>query len=322
VASVLELPDSWVWDSWVVDDGERFHVFFLFASRAIGDPELRHRRASIGHAVSDDLRTWQRLPDALVRADAPAIDDVATWTGCTIRGDDGRWYLFYTAVGDVPVVATQQIAVAVSDDLLAWDRLDITVRADPRWYATGAATGAEPFRDPWVWKHDDGRWHMLLTASAPDAAPGDEGLVGHAVSDDLLHWSVESPILDARAGFGQLEVTQPVVRDGELFLIFSCLPHELSDRRRKRSPTSGMWAARMAGPLGPVDIAGAREITDHALYAGRAVRDRGGEWVLIPFENASPDGFVGRLADPIPLRPLLDAVFPPAVQETSIVTIP
>jgi len=43
-------------DFWFADDGERYRLFFLRAPRALGDPELRHRRASLGHAVSTDLR--------------------------------------------------------------------------------------------------------------------------------------------------------------------------------------------------------------------------------------------------------------------------
>ena len=306
---MLELPDSWVWDSWAVDDGERFHLFFLFASRALHDPERRHRRASIGHAVSDDLRSWRRLPDALVRGDAPSIDDVATWTGCTIRGDDGRWYLITTAVNDVPVRTTQRITAAVSDDLLTWERLDVLIEADPRWYATGALTGSEPFRDPWVWKHDDGRWHMLLTASGTERAPGDEAVVGHAVSDDLRSWEVLPPVVEAGHGFGQMEVTQPIEVDGEWFLLFSCQAPELAARRRATVDDPGMWAARMDGPLGPVDIDDVRVIVDESRYAGRVTRDRAGEPMLLAFENLTEHGFVGRLADPIPLRPLLRNAF-------------
>jgi beta-fructofuranosidase len=82
----LRLADHWVWDSWLVEDGVDYHLFFLRASRALGDPFRRHRRASIGHATSTDLRTWRLLPDALVHADSPAWDDLATWTGSVIRG--------------------------------------------------------------------------------------------------------------------------------------------------------------------------------------------------------------------------------------------
>ena len=52
---MFSLPDSWVWDFWTVEDGDRYHLFFLYASRALHDPEARHYRASVGHAISDDL---------------------------------------------------------------------------------------------------------------------------------------------------------------------------------------------------------------------------------------------------------------------------
>lgn len=61
------LPDSWVWDFWFADDGERYHLFFLHAPKALVDPEARHYRASIGHAVSTDLTSWTRVADALGR---------------------------------------------------------------------------------------------------------------------------------------------------------------------------------------------------------------------------------------------------------------
>ena len=34
---MLRLADDWVWDSWIADDGERYHLFFLKAPRALGD---------------------------------------------------------------------------------------------------------------------------------------------------------------------------------------------------------------------------------------------------------------------------------------------
>ena len=62
---MFDLPEAWVWDFWIVDDGDRFHMFFLYASRALKNPDARHFRASIGHAVSTDLTDWTRVTDAL-----------------------------------------------------------------------------------------------------------------------------------------------------------------------------------------------------------------------------------------------------------------
>jgi beta-fructofuranosidase len=88
---MLRLADAWTWDFWLAKDGDAYHVFFLRASRALSDPHRRHWRAGIGHAVSHDLRNWTLLPDALVHADPPAFDDLATWTGSVVRAPDGSW---------------------------------------------------------------------------------------------------------------------------------------------------------------------------------------------------------------------------------------
>ena len=98
---MLTLPEAWAWDFWVADDGERYHLFSLNAPRSLGDPELRHRSAGVGHAVSSDLCTWELLPDALRAGAAGGPDDLAIWTGCVVRPGDGPWHLFYTGITDV-----------------------------------------------------------------------------------------------------------------------------------------------------------------------------------------------------------------------------
>ena len=95
---MLRLPGAWIWDFWLADDGDRYHLFFLFASRALREEHRRHRRAAIGHAVSDDLKNWVQVSDVVASADPPAFDDLATWTGSVVKGPDDRWWLFYTGV--------------------------------------------------------------------------------------------------------------------------------------------------------------------------------------------------------------------------------
>ena len=100
--AVLRLADSWIWDFWFADDGHTYHVFFLKASRSLGDPELRHLNVAIGHASSEDLIGWAVAADVLAPAASPAFDDVATWTGSVIRGPDGIWFMFYTGGTNTP----------------------------------------------------------------------------------------------------------------------------------------------------------------------------------------------------------------------------
>ena len=153
---MFTLPDSWVWDFWFADDGEQYHLFFLYASRALHDPDARHYRASIGHATSTDLRDWTRVPDALVRSDAPAFDDLATWTGSVVQHPDGTWFLFYTGSTLTPAGNVQRIGYATSADLLTWHKSpdNPVLQADGHWYEVLADDQwhDEAFRDPWVFE--------------------------------------------------------------------------------------------------------------------------------------------------------------------------
>ena len=110
----LTLPDHWMWDHWIVDDGERYHLFFLRASRALHDPERRHMNASMGHAVSADARGWELLPDALVHSDGPSFDDKAIWTGVHF------WYQRPSATIGSLVARSKRIPSAESAQPMRW----------------------------------------------------------------------------------------------------------------------------------------------------------------------------------------------------------
>lgn len=306
---MFDLPDSWVWDFWTADDGAQYHLFFLYASRALHDPELRHHRAAIGHAVSPDLVHWTRVADALVHGDAPDFDDDATWTGSVVRADDGTWMMFYTGmhlVGDGSNV--QKIGVAGSADLFTWTKSphNPVLHIDPRWYETLAETQwrDETWRDPWVFRDPSGDgWHMLITARSREGGVRERGVVGHAVSDDLVHWEARPPVsAPSPLGFGQLEVMQVEVVDGHPMLIFSCLPSEASDAKRDAYPRGAVWAAPGDSVTGPFRIDEAYSLTDDSLYVGRLAHLRSGDWALLAFRNAGPDGrFVGGVTDPMPI---------------------
>src|SRR3954454_7987387 len=120
---VLTSPDDWIWDSWVADDGERYHLFFLKAPRSLEDAGLRHEAARIGHASSLDLTLWDVHPDALGPAQS-GFDDLALWTGSVARGDDGIWRMFYTALNtEGRRMTDQRIGLAESEDLMTWRRV-------------------------------------------------------------------------------------------------------------------------------------------------------------------------------------------------------
>jgi beta-fructofuranosidase len=294
---MLRLPDHWVWDSWYArDDDGTHHAFFLRASRALLDPERRHHRASIGHAVSTDLRSWRLLPDALVAADTPAWDDLATWTGCTVRGPDGRWYMFYTGVSRAEQGLIQRVGLATSDDLISWHRYgaDPLVEADPTWYELldPIAWYEQAWRDPWVFPDPAGDgWHMLVTARAGAGRAAGRGVIGHATSPDLLKWTVQPP-LSTPAGFGHLEVPQVAVVDGQPLLLFCTNTGAVDDR---------VWVVPGADVVGPWDVAAAQPFAHPHLYAPRLVPDGLGGWGVIGFLDQVDGVFAGELTDPIPV---------------------
>ena len=304
---MLRLPDAWIWDFWLADDGERYHLFFLRASRALADPDRRHFRASVGHAISTDLYAWTQVSDALVPADRPAFDDISTWTGSVVRGPDGLWHMYYTGAGSAENGLIQRIGLATSTDLVSWQRHSVApiVQADARWYEQlGDSTWPDQaWRDPWVFPDADGNgWHMLITARANHGPVDDRGVIGHAHSDDLVHWAVRPPLSAPGAGFGHLEVPQVEFVGGRPVLLFSCLRSELAAYRRENGVTGGTWAATADSLLGPFDIAAAHALTNDDRYSGRLVRDRAGHWRLLAFRNRGGDGqFVGELSDPDPV---------------------
>jgi len=303
---MLRLAASWVWDFWFADDGDQFHLFFLKASRALHDPDRRHWRATIGHAVSTDLTEWTELADAIVPSDAPAFDDLATWTGSVVRAGDGTWRMFYTGVDREHGGLVQRVGSAAYADLVTWTTTGrALVAPDPRWYERLAA-GAWPdeaWRDPWVFRDPSGAgWRMLLTARANVGDPSSRGVVGTAWSADLETWRVEPPRSAAGSGFGQLEVLQLEQVDGRWVLLFSCLGSELSNERKAAGERGGIWAVNVDDPAGPYDIAGAYRVADETLYVGRLVHDRAGRWQLLAFRNTTLAGdWIGEITDPVPV---------------------
>jgi beta-fructofuranosidase len=300
---MLALPESWVWDFWFADDGEHYHLFFLHAPKALKDPQARHYRASIGHAVSADLTTWTRVADALVHGGPGDFDELATWTGSVTRGPDGTWLLFYTGARLVEGKNVQSIGYATSPDLYTWEKQGQVAQADSRWYEELADRGwhDEAFRDPWIMPDPDGNgWHLLITARGRTGPVDDRGVVGHCTSADLRTWEVRPPLSEVGQGFGQLEVMHTVVVEGQPFLIFSCLGRDMSAARLATGTTGGTWAAKGASPLGPYDLAGARLLADSRFYVGRLVQLRDvGEWRFMAFDNELPDGaFGGTITDP------------------------
>jgi len=306
---MLRLPDDWIWDSWIADDGELYHLYFLKAPRSLVDPARRHVRATIGHATSTDLTLWHYHGDALL-PDPTGWDDLALWTGSVVAGDDGVWRMFYTAISTAGhELKDQRIGMVESDDLHVWRRVTDrpVVEVDPRWYKTldEDICASETWRDPFVFRDPDGDgWRMLITARAKGASSNDDGVLAEARSADLRTWEVGPPVCDPGAGFGQLEVAQIRVLDGQPVLVFTCHPQEQTEQRIRLCGSYCTWSVAGQSLIGPWDMTQAKPFrAEPALFAAPFVQRRDGGWALVGFRNLESEGvFAFDILDPIPVR--------------------
>ncbi len=305
---MLKLADSWIWDSWYVFDGENYHAFYLRASRALGNPDRRHRNPYVGHAISKDLKNWEVVADAIAISDPPAFDSWTTWTGSTVKADDGTWWMFYTGTSREDGGDYQRIGAATSKDLITWTKVSSEALTEPdsKWYETLDLDvwHDQAWRDPWVFKTDDGIWHMFVTARANEGDAFDRGVLGHATSKDMLNWEVQPPLTEPGSGFGQMEVFQVEVVNGIPTLLWCSGYRELSDASKAKFgeyKSGGMFSATGETLLGPFDIANASRFPHPSLYAARIVEYKG-EWYMLGFRDQEENGFVGELTDPIPVK--------------------
>ena len=308
----LRLPDKWIWDFWIVRDRAEHHLFYLQAPRSLGRPALRHKHASIGHAVSTDLRSWRVLADALHPGPNGSWDDQATWTGSAI-GHAGRWYMLYTGINRKERGLIQRIGLAVSDDLVHWDKhpANPVMEADPRWYdlLDRARWRDQSWRDPWVFRHpEDGSFHALITARSRHGEPDAAGVVGHARSLDLFEWEVLPP-LTSGGDFAQVEAPQLVRLNGRYQILISCLAEDHSRQRLERLGRPGLtgtFAFSAKHPLGPYLSADGPLVAPDGplgpLYAGKVVESGAGGWQFMAFRGDGDRDFLGELTDPLPIE--------------------
>jgi beta-fructofuranosidase len=308
----LALAESWIWDFWLVADAGAVHVFFLKAPRSLGNPQLRHWHATIGHAVSTDLVRWDLLPDALGPGEPGAWDDLAVWTGSVIR-DERCWHMLYTGTRRSEQGAVQRIGRATSDDLTDWRRRDggPVLEVDRRWYESLDLRlwHDQAWRDPWLTRDPDGDFHAYVTArSANGGEPGERGVVGHARSPDLLEWQVLPPVTEPM-GFGQMEVPQVLSVADRFYLVFSSDAGTQHPRRRPALSGTGTYYLVGDSPLGPFrpETLGVLEADDAGTsYAGKLF-DLDGELVFLAWANIHPEaGFAGHLNDPRPVAVAAD----------------
>lgn len=308
----LALTDQWIWDFWLYRDGADWHIYFLKADKSLGNPELRHRNVTQGHAIGRDLVDWTYKGTGFAPAPAPAWDDWTTWTGSVLRDPAGLWHLFYTGTTHAYAGMHQRIGHATSPDGHSWQRVGSGLCLDlsgPDYEEYDPALWHDrAFRDPWVMKDPNGDgWLMYFTARVPGRdEPNAAGAIGFATSPDLYSWTLEPPIY-AGGMFGQMEVPQVFAHKGHWYMMFCTAAEHWSAAYKAlnpQSPVTGTHYLMADHPLGPWTVAPGPFFDGHTparRYAGKIV-DTGSGLAAMGFIHTTPDqSFVGEVSDPVPV---------------------
>jgi beta-fructofuranosidase len=322
--------NQYLWDFWFAWKGPELHVFYLQAPQLAChfNPDRRHDISSVGHAVLTRWG-WKELgPDpAFAKADGEAWDNRSIWTGSIIQNPHtGLYYLFYTARRDedAPVWTPhewqrpQQIGVAVSPDLITWQRTEAS-RVGPVIPNPGLEKGLDgvSWRDPYVVQGEDGWFYAFICARLPVGKEGSAldagGVVAYVKSKDLEHWESDPHLLVQSDEFYQMEVPQVFWRrtgdEKRLYLLFCAQVNDCSRQRHERLPDECQTGTyyMVSRPV-PVDSQSFPELEPPARllapgwYAGKLVNpETEASPMFYGFQWADEAGhFVGGLSDPMP----------------------
>lgn len=135
-------------------------------------------------AWSADLVHWEHQPMAI------AITEEREGSICTgsVLFHAGAYYAFYaTRMRDF----TQHLGLAVSEDGIYFRKTEPNPFASPL-----PGYSRYHYRDPYAFRDDAGRFHLLVSASLETyPVPERGGCLAHLVSDDLQQWEVLEPFL-------------------------------------------------------------------------------------------------------------------------------
>ena len=127
-----------------------------------------------------DCSSYESLGEILSAGSNDFQQDAALGTGCCFYNEaDGLYYIYYT--GENGKCTNRQVVMrATSPDFKTWTR-------DNLWQLNGPEYGYNgfDFRDPQIFKGDDGKFHMVI-ATRPQA--GGNGIFAEFVSADMKNW--------------------------------------------------------------------------------------------------------------------------------------
>lgn len=162
-------------------DDSGFSTYYKPSNGRVGDPmpfydektgefkvlylqEFDNNNAWCYHPIwgvsTKDGANYQSLGEIVPTGKSKLEQDAALGTGCAIWSeDDNLYYIYYT--GHNPSLPNGEVVMrATSPDFKTWTK-------DLAWMIKGSDYGysASDFRDPQVFKDDNGLWHMIVASN-------------------------------------------------------------------------------------------------------------------------------------------------------------
>ena len=217
-----------------------FHLFWLLDEEhhGKGDGLGYHQWA---HHSTRDLVHWEEHPLAL-----PITEDfeASICTG-SVFWHEGLYYAFYaTRMRNYD----QHVCLATSEDCVQFTKSERNPIASPQ-----AGYSPKDYRDPFVFRADDGLFHMIVSTQLEEYPVAERGgCLAHLTSTDLWAWELQDPFL-IPGHMGVPECADYFEWNGWYYLIFG--NWVMTRYRRSRSPF-GPWEAPPSdvfeGPQGAV----------------------------------------------------------------------
>ncbi|MBE9111731.1 beta-fructosidase [Nodosilinea sp. LEGE 07298] len=182
----MQHPSRHVWDFWYHFDAEAklFHIFYLNADRALVSSGKHHFASTVGHATTPDFDSidWGDEDSFNILKPSPGHwANTSIWSGDVIKVKNG-YLMFYTSRDrNQDDGLTQSIGVAYTDNLWStqWQVLDTQINPSAA-YQTKSLDGDLTFhawRDPFLFRRQDGCIDMLVAAKTSAGAVGCNGAI-------------------------------------------------------------------------------------------------------------------------------------------------
>lgn len=201
----------------------------------------------------------------LVSCGTKKSQDAAIGTGSTIYDEASKlYYTFYTGNKYLPTgdESAQAVMVATSPDFKTWTK-------DRTFLLKGQDFGYDKndFRDPFVFKGDDGKFHMLISTKK-----GGKGSLAEFVSDDLKNWTDNGVFMTMM--WDRFYECPDLFKMGDYwYLVYSEIHHAVRRVQYFKGRTLDELKACTANDAGIWPDAHEGFLDSRGLYAGKTASD-------------------------------------------------